>query len=83
MVDFYALHYDQSQWQDPLKFIPERWDSSNPLSLTPSGKKRHPNSFSPWSGGKRVCFGKTFAESTMKIVVTYITQSFDMKLVNE
>ena len=82
-IDFYSLHYDQTQWQKPLEFIPERFDPSSPMSLTPSGKKRHPNAYSPFSGGKRVCFGKTFAEITMKIAVTYITQAFNMKLVDE
>ena len=83
VIDFYSLHLDAAQWQKPLEFIPERFDSSNPLSLAPNGKKRHPNSFASFSGGKRVCFGKTFAEISMKIVATYITQSFDMKIVNE
>ena len=83
LIDFYALHKDQAQWQKPDDFIPERFDISNPISLTPDGKKRHPNSLGPWSGGKRVCFGKIFAESSMKIVVTYITQVFNMKLLDE
>ena len=83
IIDFYALHFDKAQWQRPNEFIPERFDTSNQLSLTPDGKKRHPNAFSPWAGGKRVCFGKTFAEMSMKIVATYITQAFNMKIVDK
>jgi cytochrome P450 len=40
--------------------------------LTPSGKKRHPLSFSPFLGGKRICLGKTFAETIAKFVVPSI-----------
>ena len=82
-IDFYSLHFDGAQWQKPLEFIPERFDSSNPISLAPDGKKRHPKAFSSFSGGKRVCFGKSFAEISMKIVATYIIQAFDMRIVNE
>ena len=71
-IDFYSLHFDAAQWQKPLEFIPERFDSSDPISLAPNGKKRHPNSYCSFSGGKRVCFGKTFAEISIKIVAAYI-----------
>lgn len=57
--------------------MPDRFDSTSPLFLTPSGKKRHTMSYLPWSAGKRVCFGKTFAESNLKILLTYFTQYFD------
>ena len=36
-VNIIGLHFHQDQWQRPREFIPERWDNSNPLSLTPSG----------------------------------------------
>ena len=50
------------EWQQPSQFIPERFDNSNSISLTPSGKKRNPYSFSPFLGGVRICLGKTFVE---------------------
>ena len=72
-VDINALHLDEFQWQKPLEFIPERFDSSNPVSLTPNGKKRHPYSYAPFSGGKRICFRKSFAEISVKIASIYLT----------
>ena len=36
----------------------------------------------PFNGGKRVCFGKTFAEVNLKILQTYLTQHFDFKFKN-
>ncbi len=40
-------------------------------------------SFGPFLGGKRVCLGKTFAESFAKIVVAIITYNVEFKYVNE
>jgi cytochrome P450 len=51
--------------------------------LTPSGEKRIPTSWAPFAGGKRVCFGKTFAEENLKFVVTYLSQHFNFELVNK
>ena len=79
---FNALHHDRSQWQRPMEFLPERWEEGNPLSLTPSGQKRERFSFCPFSGGRRICFGKTFAEVNMKLLVTYFSQAFDFELVD-
>jgi len=31
------LCHNQSEWIEPEKFIPERFDMTSPLSLTPSG----------------------------------------------
>ena len=32
-----GLHLNTNEWQKPHEFIPERFDSSNPINLTPSG----------------------------------------------
>jgi len=62
MICMAALCKNPEEWQQPNQFIPERFDNSNPISLTPSGKKRNPYSFSPFLGGSRICLGKTFVE---------------------
>ena len=62
-----------------MEFIPERFDHSNDLSLTPAGKKRNVSSWAPFFGGNRVCFGKSLAEGEIKIAATYMTQLFDLK----
>lgn len=77
-----ALHRHKGQWQDPLRFEPDRFDNNHPLSLTPSGKKRTSHTYSPFSAGRRVCFGKTFAESNMKIFAIYMATMFDMRYVD-
>jgi len=52
------------------------------LSRTPSGEKRPAFAWLPFNGGKRICFGKTFAEFVLKITVSMMTQRFDMDFVD-
>ena len=82
-IQFEGLAQDPNQWQRPTEFLPQRFDNSDPLSLTPSGKKRHVNSWVPFHGGSRVCFGKTLAEAQLKILGSYLTQKFDLEFEDE
>ena len=34
-------------------------------------------SFLPFSGGKRICFGKTFAEMVLKVICSMMADRFD------
>lgn len=70
MVNNLGLHMNANQWQRPFEFQPDRFDISHPLSRTPNGGKRHSFAWAPFSGGKRICFGKTFAENVLKITTT-------------
>jgi len=64
--------------------LPERFDNANPLSLTPSGAKRHALSFSPFLGGKRICIGKTFAETSSKFIVAmFLPRLKDLEFVDK
>ena len=72
-VNITGLHRHPDQWQKPKEFRPERFDSTDPFYLTPSGKKRNTMSFCPFMSGKRACFGKTFAEATLKIMGIYMS----------
>ena len=58
-----------SEWREPDRFIPERFDPKSEWALTPSGKKRNPFSFAPYLGGSRICLGKTFVESVGKVLL--------------
>ena len=82
-INIYGLHYNDEQWQSPYKFMPDRFDPSSPLSRTTSGAKRHPMSFLPFSGGKRICFGKTFAEMVLKVICSMMADQFEFKFAEE
>ena len=68
VIDNRSLHVNPTQWQQPESFLPERFDPQSYLYKAPGGGKRHPCSFAPFLGGKRVCLGKTFAETAAKYV---------------
>lgn len=82
-INIWGLHHNGNQWQRPFEFLPDRFDLAHPLSRTPSGAKRSTFAWLPFNGGKRVCFGKTFAEYVIKIMVTMMTQRFNMKFVDQ
>jgi len=82
MINITGLHMHSREWQRPYEFLPQRFDNNDPLSLTADGKKRNPMSWVPFNGGKRVCFGKTFAEVNLKIVTTYLSQYFNFNMVD-
>lgn len=46
----YAVHRSKNHWDNPEKFIPERFAP---------GIERHPFSFIPFSAGPRSCIGTT------------------------
>ena len=80
LINIYQLHHNEKEWQQHDKFIPERFDPSSEFYLTSSGTKRHPMSYGPFLGGKRICLGKTFAENIQSILK--ISQKYFFKLLN-
>ncbi len=50
--------------------------------LTPDGKPRNPQAFTPFMGGKRICLGKTFAEVTIRFTVPLLFHAFDFEFVD-
>jgi len=73
------LHRNKEEWIEPEKYIPERFDPQSKYYLTPNGHKRHHMSFGPFLGGKRICLGKTFAETISKIIGPTILAHFDFE----
>ena len=63
--------------------MPERFDPKSEFYLTPAGTKRHPMSYGPFLGGKRVCLGKTFAENIGKCLVPIIISEFDFEFTDK
>jgi cytochrome P450 len=83
IINMINIHHNPKEWIEPEKFIPERFDPESKYSLTPSGKKRHPMSFSPFLGGKRVCLGKTFADMVSRVIAPNILYNFDFEFVDK
>ena len=77
------IQMDPRQWTQPDSFIPDRFNPDSPLYLKPGGGKRNTYAYSPFSGGQRVCLGKTFAEVTLKFTLPLYYHYFNFELVNE
>ncbi|TNV79831.1 hypothetical protein FGO68_gene11525 [Halteria grandinella] len=74
LQNIHQLHHNVDQWGPTHdQYIPERFDPEHASEYP----KRHPMSFIPFSGGKRVCIGKTFAEVSYKIIVPMILKAFN------
>ena len=82
-INFEAIHKNPLEWQRPDDFIPERFDSKDPLFKRPDGKNRHPFSFCPFFGGKRICLGKTLAEYMTVFTLPLVLFHFEFQFVNQ
>lgn len=61
-VNIDDIHHNPDEWHTPDQFIPDRFNSQSKYFKRPDGKPRNPMSFIPFTSGKRICIGKTFAE---------------------
>lgn len=80
LFNLYAAQYDEKQWKDPMKFIPERFDPTSEYFTTPEGKTRHPLSFCPFTFGTRTCPGRALGLMEMKILVIYFMLAIDYEI---
>ncbi|CAH0382195.1 unnamed protein product [Bemisia tabaci] len=65
----FGLHRDPKYYEDPEKFIPERF-------LPENSNKRHPYSFIPFSAGMRNCLGLKYAMLQMKTVISTLVRDY-------
>jgi cytochrome P450 len=83
LINIHALQHNPSEWKEPYSFIPERFDPSSEYFKTPGGMKRHPMSYGPFLGGKRICIGKTFAENIGKAILLMLLLKFDYEFIDK
>ena len=69
-----AMHCDDTVWENPKRFIPERFDSLSQRPLF---------SFVPFSAGPRNCIGQRFAMMEMKVALYYILLNFKIEAVDK
>jgi len=69
-VSILSLHYDPREWHEPMKFIPERFDSQSKYFYKPDTKEpRHTLSYAPFSFGLRKCPGQILAMLELKFLL--------------
>ncbi|XP_046567781.1 steroid 17-alpha-hydroxylase/17,20 lyase-like [Haliotis rubra] len=74
IINHDALHFDPDQWEDVNTFKPERFlDSDGKM-----GPK--PDSWLPFSAGRRVCLGETVAKPELHLFLAGIMRVFTISL---
>jgi cytochrome P450 len=79
IVNMHAILNDPVQWINPREFNPDRFDSKSEWFKRPDGTPRNPLAFCPFSGGKRICAGRTFAEIMLCITIPLIYYHFEFE----
>lgn len=67
-----GLHIDDRFWQEPEFFNPDRFEN-----------EFDENSYLPFGGGRRICFGKPFALMEMKTMMWYLLTNYNFTLNEE
>ncbi|XP_071791658.1 cytochrome P450 2J4-like [Asterias amurensis] len=67
MINHLALHYNPRDWAEPNKFKPEHFLKANGELLT-----KLPESFLPFSCGRRSCLGEDFAKKEIFLLFTWL-----------
>eukprot|EP00343_Euplotes_focardii_P008025 CAMPEP_0205819602 /NCGR_PEP_ID=MMETSP0206-20130828/2041_1 /ASSEMBLY_ACC=CAM_ASM_000279 /TAXON_ID=36767 /ORGANISM="Euplotes focardii, Strain TN1" /LENGTH=342 /DNA_ID=CAMNT_0053113393 /DNA_START=531 /DNA_END=1559 /DNA_ORIENTATION=- len=76
---FTEAHYNKDTWLEPLKFIPERFDTESEFYQESKKQGKIFNSYSRRSFGlgPRKCPGESFAHLSVRIVVAYMVTMMD------
>uniref|UniRef100_K7F881 Steroid 17-alpha-hydroxylase/17,20 lyase n=1 Tax=Pelodiscus sinensis TaxID=13735 RepID=K7F881_PELSI len=73
IVNLWALHHDEEEWDQPGDFRPERF-------LDAQGNCRPPSpSYLPFGAGIRVCMGKALAKMEIFLILAWILQRFTLE----
>ncbi|XP_062713552.1 uncharacterized protein LOC109401093 [Aedes albopictus] len=73
-VDIFQMHRDPSCFDDPERFIPERFNAIK------EGGNHSSFTYIPFSAGSRNCIGQKFAQYEIKIAITKLIQTFRLEL---
>ncbi|XP_046556081.1 cytochrome P450 2C31-like [Haliotis rubra] len=74
VINHYALHQDPEQWSDPHIFNPDRFLDQNGKMAT------KPESWLPFSAGRRVCLGESVAKPELHLLLAGIMRHFKVSL---
>jgi cytochrome P450 len=74
LVSPFVAGRDPRYWEDPERFIPERWES---ISVKEAGQR---NIYFPFGGGVRRCIGEGFAWTEAILLLATFARTWNLKL---
>ncbi|KFO32325.1 Steroid 17-alpha-hydroxylase/17,20 lyase [Fukomys damarensis] len=75
LVNLWALHHSEEEWDRPDQFRPERFlDSAGSQLITPS------LSYLPFGAGPRSCVGEALARQEVFLCMAWLLQRFDFEV---
>ena len=77
LVSPYIAHRDSRYWDNPDKFIPERWETQ---SVKEAGQKYI---YYPFGGGIRRCIGEGFAWTEGILLIATLARKWNLSLIPE
>jgi cytochrome P450 len=72
-LQMYAVHTDPNLWEEPDKFMPERWLKENPTDAL--------QEIIPFSRGVRACLGRNLAEAELRMILSMLVYYFEFERV--
>ncbi|TAE17393.1 MAG: cytochrome P450 [Bacteroidetes bacterium] len=75
LLNFYAMNYNPTVWENPATFEPERFDR-----LSPEQTKAQ---FLPYGSGKRACLGANLAFQEICLFLAMFYKEYDITLEND
>jgi cytochrome P450 len=72
LIPVYQIHRNPEYWDEPLKFIPERFTKEKLKSY-------HKFVYFPFGGGPRLCIGNNFALMEMQLLVPMVVQQYQLR----
>lgn len=69
VIDIHAIHMDPDNWDEPEKFIPERFMPENRHKILPG-------SYTPFGQGPRHCLGMRFSIAETKVALAKIIMAY-------
>lgn len=74
----FTLQTDSRYYQEPFKFVPERWDAS---IVGEEAVERATSAFAPFSLGPRACIGRKLAYMELTVALARTVWLYDMTYV--
>ncbi|KAL3862141.1 hypothetical protein ACJMK2_008131 [Sinanodonta woodiana] len=72
-IQMYGLHHNETVWEKPMEFIPERFSKENVA-------KMDSYQFVPFSAGPRNCIGQHFAMNEEKVILAKLVHRYKFEL---